>query len=113
MVNYQVSGWIESLEDRIEGRQIIGYMGHLWQTLVLSEWQSLLAYLPVETVIKSRQDQYYQAFRQADEQTDCSNFIEFLLQALTTSLHEAININSSKTRVKTPERIIRLLMDNS
>lgn len=105
-----------------------GRMGRLWQTLILSDWQPLLAYLPVETVIKSRQEEYYQAFREADIKTDCSNFIEFLLQALATSLKEAMNNstqtqhdNESKARVemkvetrvevkvKTPDRILTLL----
>ncbi|WP_211294016.1 hypothetical protein [Vibrio gangliei] len=63
----------------------------MWQTLVLSDWQPLLAYLLVETVIKYRQEEYYQAFREADIKTDGSNFIEFLLQALASSLEEAIN----------------------
>ena len=96
-----------------------GRMGRLWQTLILSEWQPLLAYLPVETVIKSRQDEYYQAFREADEATDCSSFIEFLLQALASSLNEAISISKTrvemkvKTRVQTPDKILKLLADDS
>lgn len=32
-----------------------GRMGRLWQTLILSRWQPVMAYLPVETVIKRRQ----------------------------------------------------------
>ncbi|OEF27730.1 Fic family protein [Vibrio rumoiensis] len=99
-----------------------GRMGRLWQTLILSEWQPLLAYLPVETVIKSRQEEYYQAFREADEATDCSHFIEFLLQALATSLQEAISNTSTKAKVKVEmtvkmkvkpaEQIIDLLAKN-
>ena len=75
-----------------------GRMGRLWQTLILSHWQPLLAYLPVETVIKDQQQAYYQAFRQADLSSDCSGFIEFLLDALATALKEAIVIEQ-KTRV--------------
>ncbi|MGB2080131.1 MAG: Fic family protein, partial [Vibrio sp.] len=106
-----------------------GRMGRLWQTLILSQWQALFAYLPVETVIKSKQDEYYQAFRKADIQTDCSDFIEFLLDALATTLKQAIatshyqasNQINEKTRVemrvqarvekqaKTPDRILALL----
>ncbi len=32
-----------------------GRMGRLWQTLLLSHWNPILAYLPVETVIRSQQ----------------------------------------------------------
>ncbi|MDO8342101.1 MAG: hypothetical protein Q7T48_02775 [Cellvibrio sp.] len=77
-------------------------MGRLWQTLILSSWQPLLAYLPVETVIKNRQQDYYRLLGEADKQADCSAFIEFLLQSIQESLHEAIaSQNSPETRVET------------
>lgn len=64
-------------------------MGRLWQTLILSRWQPVLAYLPVETVIKRRQQAYYDQLAAADAQADCSNFIEFILTAIEESLREA------------------------
>lgn len=36
-----------------------GRMGRLWQTLILREWRSELAWLPVETLIHYQQDRYY------------------------------------------------------
>lgn len=94
-------------------------MGRLWQTLILSSWQPLLAYLPVETVIKNRQQDYYRLLGEADKQADCSAFIEFLLQSIQESLHEAITSqNSPETRVearvetskvKTEDRILEVL----
>lgn len=97
-----------------------GRMGRLWQTLILSQWQPALAYLPVETVIKHYQSAYYDAFRQADCKSDCTEFIEFLLNAFSLALAEAI-VSSGKSRVetqvetqvekpvKTPQQIIQLL----
>jgi len=83
-----------------------GRMGRLWQTLILSSWQPLLAYLPVETVIKNRQQDYYRLLGEADKRADCSAFIEFLLQSIQESLHQAIalqnNTISAKTPVETP-----------
>ncbi len=81
-----------------------GRIGRLWQTLILSHWQPMLAFLPVETVIKHRQQTYYQLLTESDQQSDCSAFIEFLLQALEDSLQEAINTqpDTEKTPVKTP-----------
>lgn len=43
-----------------------GRMGRLWQTVILSRWQPVMAFLPVETVINARQDHYYQQLSQAD-----------------------------------------------
>lgn len=97
-----------------------GRMGRLWQTLILSQWQPVLAYLPVETVIKQYQSDYYDAFRQADSKSDCTEFIEFLLNAFSKALAEAIASSDKrrvearvKTRVekpvKTPQQILQLL----
>ncbi|SFN69139.1 Fic/DOC family protein [Xenorhabdus japonica] len=43
-----------------------GRMGHLWQTLILSEWRLELAWLPVETIIHYQQQAYYQVIRECD-----------------------------------------------
>lgn len=66
-----------------------GRMGRLWQTLILSRWKPLFAYLPVETVIHSRQKAYYAALGNADQSGESTAFIEFLLEALLTALREA------------------------
>ncbi|MDR1896557.1 MAG: Fic family protein, partial [Prevotellaceae bacterium] len=36
-----------------------GRIGRLWQTLVLSRWNELFAWLPVETVVYENQQGYY------------------------------------------------------
>ena len=99
-----------------------GRIGRLWQTLILSHWQPMLAFLPVETVIKHRQQTYYQLLTESDQKSDCSAFIEFLLQAIEDSLQEAINTQPdtekmrvqtrAQTRVQTPELILNLLSEH-
>ena len=37
-----------------------GRTGRLWQTLLLSRWRSVLAWLPVESAIRRRQADYYE-----------------------------------------------------
>lgn len=101
-----------------------GRIGRLWQTLILSRWQPVLAFLPVETVIKSRQDEYYQQLSRADSHSDCTDFIVFLLIALRDALAAAIAAQPAscakmrvetqvETRVerkpKTPEQVLALL----
>jgi len=65
-----------------------GRMGRLWQTLILSRWKPVLAYLPVESVIRDRQSEYYQALAASDKQGQSTVFIEFLLSALLQALQE-------------------------
>ncbi len=67
-----------------------GRIGRLWQTLILSRWQPVLAFLPVETVIKRRQADYYRLLGEADRAADCTGFIEFLLDAIFDALQQAI-----------------------
>jgi Fic family protein len=96
-----------------------GRIGRFWQTLVLKCWHPLLAFLPVETVIKARQEEYYQSLREADVKSDCSVFIEFLLSAINESLTEAIQSEEKtrvemkyKTRVKTADQILDVLKES-
>lgn len=101
-----------------------GRMGRLWQTVILSRWQPVMAFLPVETVIKARQEHYYQQLSQADSRSDCTEFILFLLEALRDALAQAIAIQPAvsphqekmrvemkvetqvEKRVKTPQAIL-------
>lgn len=63
-----------------------GRMGRLWQTLILSKWRPVLAYMPVETLVRNRQEEYYASLAQADMQGEATKFIEFMLQALHDTL---------------------------
>jgi Fic family protein len=77
-----------------------GRMGRLWQTLMLSQWRPILAYLPVETVIYQQQESYYAALATADQMAEATPFVEFMLAAFQTALNEATDQkrkNSSAT----------------
>lgn len=65
-----------------------GRMGRLWQTLILSLWNPLFAFLPVESVIRDRQADYYRVLGACDNSGNSTAFIEFLLAALLTALRE-------------------------
>lgn len=65
-----------------------GRIGRLWQTLILSQWNPLLAWLPVETVVRDRQADYYRVLAYCDRAGNSTAFIEFLLDSLLTALRE-------------------------
>lgn len=65
-----------------------GRMGRLWQTLILSRWQPWLVFVPVESVVRERQEAYYEALRQSDQQADATRFVVFMLEALRDTLHQ-------------------------
>lgn len=66
-----------------------GRIGRLWQTLILRRWHALLGYLPVETVIRERQKDYYRTLAESDKTADAAPFVAFMLQALRDALAEA------------------------
>jgi len=74
-----------------------GRMGRLWQTLMLSQWRSELAWLPVETLIFKQQQDYYRVLGVCDRASDCTVFISFMLEKLIEALNEGISEQSAKT----------------
>lgn len=63
-------------------------MGRMWQTLWLYKWKSLFGWLPIETLIIWRQDEYYKVLVESDHSADSGKFIEFLLIAIYDALCE-------------------------
>jgi Fic family protein len=65
-----------------------GRIGRLWQTLILSEWNELFAWLPIETVVHEDQQGYYDALSISARSADSGIFIEFMLGAIFQALSE-------------------------
>ena len=65
-----------------------GRMGRLWQTLLLSRWNPLFEWIPVESMIEKHQAEYYQAINRSTEETDSGIFVEFMLNIIEESLNE-------------------------
>ncbi len=76
-----------------------GRMGRLWQTLILRNWKPLLAYLPVETIIHDRQEDYYRVLTMADQQGEATLFVEFMLGALHDAVCEAVSTDQVNDQV--------------
>ena len=56
-----------------------GRMGRLWQSLILSRWHPAFAHLPVENMVYSNQQAYYDAIAQSTKQGESGPFIDFML----------------------------------
>jgi len=65
-----------------------GRMGRLWQSLILSQWNEIFSYLPVESIIYENQQAYYKAIKDSTDKADCYPFIEFMLEMLFLSTKE-------------------------
>lgn len=65
-----------------------GRMGRFWQSLLLSNYNPIFNFVPIESVIEKHQDQYYLALEKSDQAGDSSVFIEFMLQVILDALTE-------------------------
>ena len=75
-----------------------GRMGRLWQTVILKDWKSVFAWLPIETLIKENQDEYYKALSSNDSNADSTNFIVFMLQTILNTIKEILETEKKITR---------------
>ena len=75
-----------------------GRLGRLWQTLILSRWNPLLAWLPIEEVIRSRQQCYYESLGQADQLGDLEPFVTYQLEAIHDALRSEIGSEMSSEK---------------
>ena len=74
-----------------------GRMGRLWQTVILKEWKSVFAWLPIETLIKENQVEYYNALNSSDSDANSTNFIVFMLQTILRTIKEIIETEKKIT----------------
>jgi len=94
-----------------------GRMGRLWQTLMLAQWKPLFAEMPLESVIKAHQQEYYQALGSADAAADSTVFISFMLKSILQTLENA-SVNAPQNAfvniegMKTPDAIMALVAAN-
>lgn len=80
-----------------------GRMGRLWQTLILSKWNPILAQLPVESMVYAQQDEYYQAINQSTQVTDSAPFIEFMLSNILSAIEENLTGSESISSQMSPQ----------
>jgi Fic family protein len=66
-----------------------GRMGRLWQTLVLTRWNPLFVYIPVESLVHEHQAEYYDALKKSTDQTDSALLVGFLLRMILDAVSSA------------------------
>ena len=85
-----------------------GRVGRLWHTLLLSKWNPTFAWLPVESIIHDRQQEYYNAINASNDAGESTAFIEFMLSAIKASLIEATKMSDDMSDEKPDKKTVRL-----
>ena len=81
-----------------------GRMGRLWQTVILKDWKEVFAWLPIETLIKENQQDYYKVLGVSDSSANSTKFIEFMLSVILKTIEEIIE-TEKKVTVKVTQKV--------
>lgn len=87
-----------------------GRTGRLWHTLLLSKWRHALAWLPVESVILKRQQDYYRAFSESESKGECGPFVTYMLEAIKEAL-APYSGNQASVTVLREEALLAFVLD--
>jgi Fic family protein len=85
-----------------------GRIGRLWQTLILMQQYPVFEFLPVESLIKENQDEYYKVLSISDKSGHSTPFIELMLNIILQALG---NLLKTQNRTLTTQDRIELYKD--
>ena len=89
-----------------------GRLGRLWHTLILAKWQEFFLWIPIETIIHKRQDDYYKALNASNAVSESTIFVQFMLLLIRDLLKE-LSHNGVMNKEKTlDEKLFGLLKEN-
>lgn len=80
-----------------------GRIGRLWHTLLLTQWKPMFAWLPMESTIHDRQEEYYDAINRSNFEGESTAFIAFMLSAIKAALMEAVQTSGAAAGMTTEE----------
>lgn len=76
-----------------------GRIGRFWQTLILQEWRQFFSMIPMESLIKERQDAYYHALNESTSGGSSTPFVTFMLQVIRDSLQNSPDSSSEESEL--------------
>ena len=73
-------------------------MGRFWQTLVLYNWSKYFSVIPLESIIRDKQQEYYRVLEECGACGESTLFIEFKLAAIVGISKRKIEENLAKLK---------------
>ena len=71
-----------------------GRTARLWQNVILSNWEEIFEYVPIESQIKKYQEEYYSSIANCDHNGNSTEFIEFMLKMIDETLEDLMDSTS-------------------
>jgi len=89
-----------------------GRIGRLWQNLILYKYKPIFNSIPIESVVREHQKEYYKALEESGSVGESTPFIEFMLNAILLTC-KSVPLNVSKNvPLKRLDKIIELIKEN-
>ena len=85
-----------------------GRMGRLWQTVILSAWKPIFAWIPIESIVNERQQEYYDAITLSTSSGSSNPFIIYMLKAISDAVQGIVSDTSAHIN-HISERVRKLL----
>ncbi len=86
-----------------------GRMGRLWQTLILSKWNPIFEWIPVESLVYDYRSEYYAAIQASTDGCDSSPFIELMLDLILRAIKEVHDTPRDISFTKTEAAILEII----
>lgn len=80
----------------------------LWQNVLLSKWNSLFEYIPIESQIQKYQTEYYEKIAKCHKERKSDEFITFMLKVIDETL-DAVIVSVRKESLNVSEKVNKLL----
>ena len=85
-----------------------GRIARLWQNLILSKWNKLFEFIPLESQIHKYQSDYYQAIEVCHKNGNSNKFIEFMLLKIDETL-ESVMLSVEQESRNISDQVNKLL----
>ena len=70
-----------------------GRTGRLWHTLILSKWKDIMSSVPIESIVRKHQQEYYGAIELSTKLADSGPFIELMLSCILEAMKSVSQLN--------------------
>ena len=93
-----------------------GRIGRLWQSVILGSYRDIFYYIPIESMVKKHQKDYYKALEVAGSVGKSTPFVEFMLESIHLSVQEFLKEyqkSSPKSSLKSDQKIYELMKEDS
>ncbi len=88
-----------------------GRVGRLWQSVILTHYKDIFEQIPIESVVRENQAEYYDALEASGSEGESTPFIEFMLDMILKTLKK-LEEENQRVGIKVGEKVGINLTEN-